>query len=231
MKRKIREEIWKKIEENNVALFPGAWGRIPNFKGVESTVQTLRKLEIYRKAEVVSVNPDSPQRLIREALLKDGKQVIMGTPGLKQGFIVLGNLVGREREASTLRGAMRYGRKIGWKLPNIDLKIVGSVAVSKTGGRIGKGQGYFDIGFSILRELNFIDEKTPVLTNVHPLQIVDCIPMDKNDVPVDYIITLQKVIRTDSKFPKPSSVSWNLITPDILRKYPIFQEIRRKKLG
>jgi len=32
-KNKIREKIWRILERERVALFPGAHGRIPNFKG------------------------------------------------------------------------------------------------------------------------------------------------------------------------------------------------------
>jgi len=48
-------------------------GRIPNFKGAEAATEKLRQLEEWKKAKVVFVNPDSPQRKIRENTLKDKK--------------------------------------------------------------------------------------------------------------------------------------------------------------
>lgn len=221
LRQRIREAVWANLDSQGVALFPGSHGRIPNFRGADSSAQSLRETKVYADAEVISVNPDSPQRCIREMVMRDGKTLVMGTPQLSQGFLILRNLSGKEVEASTLRGAVGLGQKVGWSPPKIDLKIVGSVAVAKTGARLGKGTGYFDLGYSILAELGLIDMNTPVITNVHPLQIVDDFAMDRHDVPVDFIITPEEVITTSQKYPKPLGVQWSMITDSLLRRHPI----------
>lgn len=225
----LREIVWRRMEEAGVVAFPGAWGRIPNFVGAEETAKILGTLEEFQSAHIVSVSPDSPQRPIRELVLKTNKILLMGTPGLRQGFLLLQGLEGVEREASSLRGAFRYGIRIGWDVPHVDLKVVGSVAVNLKGARLGKGKGYFDLGYCILRHLKAIAGETPIVTNVHPLQLLDeDIPMDKGDVPVDYIVTLDEMVETKHSFAKPVGIPWESLSPETLEAHQILKELRNK---
>jgi 5-formyltetrahydrofolate cyclo-ligase len=203
-KQKIRERIWKLMEERNIATFPGAYGRIPNFIGAEKAAEKLRELEVYKRAKVIFVNPDSPQRKIRENALKDGKVVIMPTPKLKEDYFLLLNpkeLKGLEREASSIKGAFKYGKKVKLKdLPKIDLKIQGSVAVDLKGTRLGKGGGYGDKECAMLVQAGKSSKDTPLITTVHETQIVDYIPREEHDFCVDYIITPKRVIKINLKY-------------------------------
>ena len=71
-KQRLREKIWREIQERGIAKFPlPCWGRIPNFQGAEKAAENLRKLEEWKKAKVIFVSPDSPQRKVRENALKD----------------------------------------------------------------------------------------------------------------------------------------------------------------
>ncbi|MCS7367461.1 MAG: 5-formyltetrahydrofolate cyclo-ligase, partial [archaeon YNP-WB-062] len=72
-KEEIRNEIWRKMTETGITLFPGAYGRIPNFIGAEEAAKNLIQLDLWKKAEVVKVNPDSPQRPVRRYALMHGK--------------------------------------------------------------------------------------------------------------------------------------------------------------
>ena len=45
--------------------------------------------------------------------------------------------------------------------------------VCQLGYRLGKGGGYADLEYAMMRNLGFIDENTPVITTVHDCQIVD----------------------------------------------------------
>jgi 5-formyltetrahydrofolate cyclo-ligase len=226
-KENIRKRVWSLLTERGVASFPPPWGRIPNFRGAEKAATLLRELKIYKEARVVSVNPDSPQRPIREMVLRDGKILLMGTPRLRKGFVIIKNIKGYEKEASTLSGARKYGKSISLKeIPQIDIKVVGSVAVTVNGGRIGKGKGLFDIGYSVLRELKVLDELTPIVTTVHELQIVKKVPMEEHDVPVDIIITPKRIIETNTSFKKPTGIPWTKITKKFLDTYPILTKLR-----
>jgi len=128
-------KIWKLMEEKGIATFPKpVYHRIPNFIGAEKAAQNLRQLSEYEKAQFVFCNPDSPQRPVREMTLKDGKILVMVTPRLKHGFLLIAPEItaGRERFASTIKGAFKYGKETA-AFPKPDLIVTGSVAVDKDG--------------------------------------------------------------------------------------------------
>jgi len=205
-KEEIRMRVWRLMEEKGVATLPKPiFHRIPNFVGAEKAAQNLRELPEYRAAKVVFCNPDSPQRPVREMALRDGKTVVMATPKLKEGFLLLDPKtipLTSISEASTIRGAFKHGRPVEPSRVKVDFFVAGSVAVSLDGGRLGKGTGYSDQEYNILKSSGSLVPQTPVVTTVHDIQIVENIPRDQWDIPVDAILTPTRVVRTT----KPSSV-------------------------
>jgi len=188
------------MEERGVATFPKPiFYRIPNFVGAEKAAQNLRSLPEYKRARVVFCNPDSPQRPVREIALRDGKTVVMATPKLKEGFLLLDPKtvpLNRISEASTIRGAFKHGRTFEPSRVRVDFFVAGSVAVSPDGGRLGKGTGYSDQEYKILKSAGGLASQASVATTVHDVQIVEEIPRDQWDIPVDIISTPTRVIRT-----------------------------------
>jgi len=196
-KKRLREEIWRQMQEKGIAKFPlPCYGRIPNFYGAEKAAENLKKLEEWKKARIIFANPDSPQKKIRENALKEGKTVIMASPRLKHGFIIVRpeKVLGKERFAATIRGAFTYGEKTT-SIPKPDLVIAGSVAVDLQGHRLGKGGGYGDRELKMIRE-NF--GKVLVVTTVHDVQVVDYVPNEPHDEKVDLIVTPSRTIRVKS---------------------------------
>jgi 5-formyltetrahydrofolate cyclo-ligase len=193
-KQKLREKIWKILEEKGVARFPlPLKDRIPNFEGSEKAAKLLTTLPEWKKAKVIFSNPDSAQQPVRELVLKEGKILIMATPRLKKGYLKIDpkEVKGKEKEASTIKGAFKYGKSIK-DLPKPDLIITGCVAVDKEGWRLGKGGGYGD------KEIKtFLEKfgKIPVVTTVHELQIIEKVPHDDLDTKVDYIVTPNQIIK------------------------------------
>ena len=188
------------MEESNIAAFPkSVRGRIPNFVGADKAAQNLRDLPEYKSARVVFCNPDSPQRPVREMVLQDGKTLVMATPRMKQGFLLIepSSLSSRQiSEASTIHGAFRFGRFVEPTEIKIDLFVAGSVAVSPNGGRLGKGTGYSDQEYALLKNADALLSKTLIVTTVYDVQIVETIPSQEWDIPVDVIVTPTKIIRT-----------------------------------
>jgi 5-formyltetrahydrofolate cyclo-ligase len=45
------------------------------------------------------------------------------------------------------------------------------VAVSRDGYRIGKGKGYADLEYAILKEMKAVDDDTTIVTTVHDSQV------------------------------------------------------------
>ena len=116
------------------------------------------------KSQMLSrLTPIIPQINVRKSVLDSGKTLIMPTPRLREGFLVLDpdNISSSDyRKASTIKHSFTYGEKIAPEdIPNIDMIICGSVAVTVEGVRIGKGGGYSDLEYAILVELGKIDRR------------------------------------------------------------------------
>ncbi|RLE54082.1 MAG: 5-formyltetrahydrofolate cyclo-ligase [Candidatus Methanomethylicota archaeon] len=227
----IRRKIWETMERKGIAAFPRpVYGRIPNFIGADVAARNLFKLKFIIEAKTFKVNPDSPQRPVRELILKMGKKLLMPTPKLKGGFLLLdpSKIPKSEiRKASTIRGAFIYGEPVKLsQIPKIDVVIVGSVAVSREGYRIGKGGGYSELEYAILREVRAINDDTPVLTTIHEVQLIDEVPHEDHDVPVDYIVTPRRVIEITPRKPKPGGIIWSKITSEMMSNMPILIELK-----
>jgi 5-formyltetrahydrofolate cyclo-ligase len=198
-KDEIRMKVWRLMEERGIATFPKPiFHRIPNFLGAEKAAQRLKELPEYKEAKTIFSNPDSPQRPVREMALRDGKILVMATPRLRQGFLLLDPSVipsSRISEASSIRGAFKHGRFIKPSEVKVNLFVAGSVAVSQDGGRLGKGTAYSDQEYDILKKTNSLASEALVVTTVHDVQIVEKFPRDEWDVPVDVIVTPTRVIR------------------------------------
>ncbi len=188
------------MEEKGIARFPRpVFHRIPNFVGAEKAARRLGELPEYKAAKTVFCNPDSPQRPVREMTLRNEKILVMATPRLKKGFLMLEpNTISRSSisHASTIRGAFKHGRFVEPSEVKVELFVAGSVAVSLDGGRLGKGTGYSDKEYAVLKDSGGLVPNVLVVTTVHDVQIVEEIPRDEWDVRVDVIVTPKKIIRT-----------------------------------
>lgn len=199
-KARLRQKIWKEMEEKGVARFPfPIVGRIPNFEGAEVAAEKVRKLNAWKKAKIIFANPDSAQRKARELALIDRKILIMASPRLKAGFLLLDpkekRIVGNEEFASTIKGAFALGKKITEdevRKYKIDVKITGSVALNVDGTRLGKSGGYGDREIALCREIN---RNVVVISTIHDLQLIEeKIPMEPWDQKVDIIVTPTKIV-------------------------------------
>jgi len=228
----IRRKIWSLMEEKGITRFPRpVFGRIPNFEGAEKAALKLVEQNEYQRAEVVKVNPDAPQRPVRLRVIMDGKKLLMPTPRLRKGFMILDpRKVPRESypRASTIKGAFRYGKLCPLReLPRVDLIVTGSVAVTNDGVRIGKGGGYSEIEYGVLREIGVVEDETPIFTTVHDLQIVDDAPKEPHDLAVDAIITPTRIIRVKKTSKRPDGIFWERLTQRRLLEIPILKELER----
>jgi 5-formyltetrahydrofolate cyclo-ligase len=230
-KQIIRERVWRELEAKGVVTFPRpARGRIPNFVGSREAAMRLRSLPAYKSTKTIFVNPDAAQLAVRELALRNGKRLIMATPKLQKGFIMLDpSEIKDAREAVSIQGAFRQGRKTSIREVKIDLVVEGSVAVDRRGGRLGKGGGWGDLELAILRQVGAITETTPIVTTIHPIQIVDEVPMSEHDAPVDLIVTPDRIIETTHAYPKPQGIVWELLSSDAFKQVPILAELKGKR--
>lgn len=234
MKAEIRATIWHLMVQQGVVKFPGAQGKIPNFVGADAAAKLLRELTVWRKAQVVKITSDAPQLPVRRAALADGKLLYMAVPQLKaeKCFVELDphKLGSRALLTASIRSALKYGRLVAPReMRHSDLIVCGSVAASRDGARIGKGGGFSDLEYGLLREEGKVRELTPIVTTIHPLQLVLYkIPMFPYDLPVDFLVTPKEVIATRSVYPRPRGIYWDLLRVMRINAIPILRKRLRQ---
>jgi 5-formyltetrahydrofolate cyclo-ligase len=235
-KAELRDETWTALEEAGADRFPGAQGRIPNFVGAEAAADRLRTTNAWADASSVKANPDSPQWPVRQRAVEAGMRVYMAVPRLadERPFLLLdpGELEVSARSATSIKGASRHARPVplGGVEP-VDLVIVGSVAVSSDGARLGKGGGFSDLEFAIAREAGLVGRDTRVVTTVHPVQVVETgrIPMGRHDVPLDLIVTPEEVVVPDTGMGRPPGILWNQLTAERIDAIPLLQTLQQDR--
>jgi 5-formyltetrahydrofolate cyclo-ligase len=226
-KGEVREMIWRAMEVRGVARFPGTKGRIPNFVGAERAALHLQALPGWRKARVVKINPDAPQLPVRRLALREGKVVYMAVPRLRslECFLELDpeRLGPRKLQAASIRGAERLGRPVALEaVPPLDLIVCGSVAVNGRGARVGKGGGFSDLEYGLLVEAGKVSTRTPIVTTVHPLQLVpQRIEMCPHDIPVDVIVTPDGPIALHPDFARPRGIYRSALTAEKIAEVPV----------
>src|SRR5256885_11979421 len=206
-------------------------GRIPNFAGARQAAERLLAHRLFKRVRVIKVNPDSPQRWVRQLALERGITVITPTPRLKGAFRRLDpRRIPRERhaEAATLKRGGKWGEDITLaEMPKVDLVVMGSVAATRDGGRLGKGHGYADLEYALLRELG--NPAVPLATTVHRLQLIDGFPVEAHDTPLSLIATPEELIEVKRRRRAPSGIDWQRLPREALEEMPVLAELKRRR--
>ncbi|KAF2982009.1 hypothetical protein EK904_013419 [Melospiza melodia maxima] len=145
------------------------------------------------------------------------KTLLVPTPRLRTGLfnrIVPPPGATKEmlRRCATSQGVRDFSVPVGLdSKARVDLVVVGSVAVSEKGWRIGKGEGYADMEYAMMVSMGAVQEDTPVVTIVHDCQVLDIAEelLGDHDLTVDYILTPTRTIQTHCKRPKPQGIMWH----------------------
>ncbi|HKJ66923.1 MAG TPA: 5-formyltetrahydrofolate cyclo-ligase [bacterium] len=222
-----RQYVWDTMQSQKIARFPfPPHHRIPNFAGAEEAANQLMRHPLVQSAGKIKVNPDAPQRYVRLKALEQGITVYMPTPRLRSGFTRLNPEKIPESQysqAASLSKGQRFQEHVPLdQLPQMDLIVAGSVAVTNSGKRCGKGHGYSDLEYAILRELGH--DAVPVATTVHRIQVVDDFPGDAHDVPLSVIVTPADTIDVETP-PAPSGIDWELLSNEDVDAMPILKEL------
>jgi 5-formyltetrahydrofolate cyclo-ligase len=218
------------LDALKISTFPRpVRGRIPNVRDADKAAERLAQTPEWHRARVVKVNPDAPQRGVRFRALKQGKVLLMPTPRLREGFLLVDPAhapSNRWFEASSIKGAFELATPIGLdELPEIDLVVVGSVAVSPDGDRVGKGEGYAELEFAVLRTLKRVPDDVVIATTVHDAQVVQAIPHEAFDVTLDLICTPTRTIRVAHRGHRPDGVLWDFLSEERRVEMPILEEL------
>jgi 5-formyltetrahydrofolate cyclo-ligase len=234
----LREQIWALLKREGVAPIE-PFGHIPSFVGADLAAERLAQLPIWRQARVIKCNPDTAQVSVRLRALQDGKHLYMAVPRLTQlrCFIALTAADLRRRQidlaaAASAQGALAHGLPVLLEemLP-IDLVVTGCVAVTRDGGRTGKGAGFADLELGMLRQYGLVRPGTPIVTTVHPLQVVEGarLPMLPHDSALDWIVTPDEAIETHTPYPQPPGLDWDAVLPDQLATIPVLRQLHDRE--
>jgi len=191
-KQDVREYVWRKIREVALPPFPVS-GRIPNFKGSKISCERIRELNKYKESRIVFSAPDSPLKRVREIVLEDGKILLAVKPRMT-GFLILDSL-----SDVSIRGMLKNGKEIREneleKLKRVDIFVQGCVAVDINGNRIGKGSGYGDREYQLLKKYGLLKNCLYVVI-AHDIQVFNDLSylMENHDAKTDVILTPSKIV-------------------------------------
>lgn len=229
----LRNLVWAKLANSRVAVGK-PFQNIPDFIGSDQAADLLSKQKEWETAQYLMVSPDVPQIAVRKRAIMSGMTVYMAVPQLREGkcFIELNlNILEKYKmsleEAATWQGAVKLGTYIDIEqMHSLDLSITGCVAVTTEGGRTGKGGGFADLEHALMRRYNKIKATTPIITTVHPLQIVDRekLPLQPHDTRLSMIVTPDEVIRIPFSDKQPL-IDWDMIQDDQWEKIPILKKL------
>ncbi len=224
-KEAVRHQVWRLLEREG-AVPQGSYGKIPGFYGAAPTADRLAELDVWKRARTVKANPDWAQLPVRIRALEDGKLLYMAVPRMAslQPFYLLDpeTLELPVEQAAEKKGASEVARRVGVEdMRPIDVVICGSVAVNRSGARIGKGAGYSDLEVALLIEAGLVTDETVIVAPVHQLQVVDGeIPETEHDFSVDLIITPDEVIECPNRR-RPRGLVWNDLTAEKIKAIPV----------
>lgn len=233
-KASARDHVWQQLEDLKLAAYPfPPRGRIPNFRDARQAALRLFESPLLANAKRIKVNPDSPQRHVRAEALRRGILVYVPTPRLAGGFMVL------DPSAIPAELAWQAAARAAWErfampvalqdLPQFDAIVTGCVAVTPAGKRAGKGAGYSDLEFAILRELGH--PPVPVATTVHDVQVVEDFPVAPHDQPLSLIATPTRTIEITEPLPAPAGIDWDSLPAEALDAMPVLRDLERLRFA
>lgn len=93
-------------------------------------------------------------------------------------------------DGQTQVGIFGFAEAVGETVsPNgIDLMIIPALAIDQSGMRLGKGKGYYD------RALAELNPKPPIVAVVFDDELIESIPAEEHDHPVDAAVTPSRVV-------------------------------------
>ena len=239
-KDQVRARVWGALESSGAAV-GSPWSAIPNYKGADDAARILAGLPEFRDARVVKSNPDPAQGPFRLAALRAGKKLYTPVPELVQDtpFVLLDPEVLEHigvafEEVENAGGFLQHGLRVEFRdIRPIDFFVVGCVAVTRAGGRTGKGAGFADLELGIMRHYGSVTPTTPIATTVHDLQVVDDadVVMEAHDTPLDYVATPSGLVETKTTMPRPGKLDWNAVREDQYRDIPFLRNLRGELAG
>lgn len=239
-KDQLRHRVWSQLEATGAAV-GSPWSCIPNFVGAQQAAQELCATPGWSDARVVKSNPDSAQAWVRLAALQQGKRLYMPVPELVHEFPFLlldpNSLSDRGvpfEDVMYSEGALQHGQRLDFSdIEPLDFVVVGCVAVTRAGGRTGKGAGFADLELGLFRHYGVVSESTPVATTVHDVQLVQdqAVVMQSHDTPLNWIATPGELLATHTRYATPGPLEWDKLQADQYDNIPFLLRLRKELEG
>ena len=108
---------------------------------------------------------------------------------------------------------------------------MGCVAAGEDGARLGKGGGFADLEFALATAAGLIGSHTVCVTTVHELQVCPAgtIPLTDHDVPVDFIVTPERVIDCRRDEARPAAgICWDDLTEEKIAAIPLLAALHEQ---
>jgi 5-formyltetrahydrofolate cyclo-ligase len=246
VRQEYRQEVWDDLREVARPDSRFAWDFnefIADYEGSKRGAEHIRNLGDEIGVESWFVTPDNNLDSLRESLIKDDIPFVMPSYGIRRGLLRLdseGIPDGEETFASVLDGVNRFGEELSLtqlseKYDQFDILVTGASFVTTDGLRMGKGHGYFDLEWGMLRELDLVDETTPVVAVAHDVQILgeNLVKRDElmaeHDTIVDHIVTPSGIQHVEDTPAKPQGIYWELLDEEDIAAVPPLVELDERR--
>ncbi len=162
----------------------------------ESATDKLLSTDIYKNANMIMAYIDFRNEVQTEKIIKtaiaDGKRIVIPISVVETRQLILSELINYDTELESgaygiLEPKAEYIRETDAKL--VDLVLIPGVAFDERGFRVGYGAGYYD------RFLETVRPDTSKIALAFELQMVEYAFEDSHDVPVDMIVTEDRIIK------------------------------------
>lgn len=233
-----REQLWNGLREVAVpdSRFHHRFSEfIPDFQGSSAAVDRLCALPAFAQAKHVFATPDNSLTELRRRLLQTGVSLVVSSYNMASGFYLLrpGSVPqGHELYGAWSDGLAHFGEPLSLQsladLGPFDFVATGASAVATSGVRFGRGHGFFDLEWRIFSDMGLVNNRTPLVTAVHDLQVLDkkLFP-SPDDVLMDWICTPTRTLLVERESPRPRGIQWKDISPEQVLAIPALAELRR----
>uniref|UniRef100_A0A182Y525 5-formyltetrahydrofolate cyclo-ligase n=1 Tax=Anopheles stephensi TaxID=30069 RepID=A0A182Y525_ANOST len=247
-KRTYRLQTWKwvkRLYDKHSGFARYINRKIPLFPDAEKAANLLAETPEFKEASKssIKVNIDRAQEAVKLHVLKS-KKTLFVAPTQKSEYLYAKikapeNLdeidleqVQNQNIVKVLARGDTYEELGIDQAEPLDMIVVGCVAVSERGQRIGKGNGIVDLEIAILHSLGVITPKTVIATTVADEQVYpsfDPVLFQNYDFTVDLIVTPSRVIRVE---PRPEQrtigVQWDLLSARRLEILRVLKPLKKR---
>lgn len=188
-------------------------------------MEILRRLDSYREARRILVAPSSGLKQARINALNDGKELLVPSPGLKEGFYLFKPYeipFAKLGQAISYSGLPKYGTRVAVEelcREPVTVLVTDCLAVDPLGYFVADGRGLFDLSTAILAESAALAEgaEAYALGDAAQLSGQD-FESGEWDVRLNGFITSKGVFARNSLSQAAHRVIWDLLTKQRIRK-------------